>query len=469
MEVNTIYCGDCLEILKKFPANSVDLIYADPPFFSGRHYGIIWKDGAEKRAFGDRWKGGINHYIRWIVPRLEQCQRILKKTGSFYIHCDWHASHHLKVALDKIFGGNNFRNEIIWKRSTGHPLSIKKLESITDTILVYGKSKDVYFSPFPLPLDEKVIERDYKNKDEHGRYQNVDLTGGKGGGKEAYEPFKGVLPPKGRAWAPPRREKLPQWAVKKLSPKYEKMNQLEKCKELDRIGLIYWSKKKKPRFKRYLPENPTRFATNLWDDIKSISSQSNERLGYPTQKPLDLLKRIIKISSKKGNIVLDPFCGCGTTLVAAHKLKRKWIGIDVSPTACKLMQRRIRDRFSITSMILGGEITIKHLKKMKPFEFQNWVCAKLFGRVSDRKSSDMGIDGYTLDGRPIQVKQSERVGRNVIDNFETAVRRKGKKKGIVVGFSFVKSAHEEAARAKVEGDLDIQLITAEELLKRKKK
>jgi tRNA G10 N-methylase Trm11 len=205
-----------------------------------------------------------------------------------------------------------------------------------------------------------------------------------------------------------------------------------------------------------------------WTDIQAINPAAKERLGYPTQKPVALLERIVNASSRKNDIVLDPFCGCGTTLVAAHKLERKWIGIDVSPTACKLMKRRLRHVFKIDAHLIRGEVDLNYVKKLPPFEFQNWVVVDKFsGKVSDKKSGDMGIDGFIAPikgGYPIQVKQSEGVGRNVIDNFETAMRRVGKKKGYIVAYSFGSGAYEEVARVKNQEGLEIILRTVEELL-----
>jgi SAM-dependent methyltransferase len=164
------------------------------------------------------------------------------------------------------------------------------------------------------------------------------------------------------------------------------------------------------------------------------------------------------------DIVLDPFCGCGTAIAVAQRLGRRWIGIDVSPTACNLMAKRMRS-IGATPQLMGMPMTEAELRNLEPFEFQNWVVQRLFGRISERKSSDMGIDGYTFEGNPIQVKQSEDVGRNVIDNFETALRRRGAKKGIIVAFSFGKGAYEEIARAKLHDELDIQVIKVSELLR----
>jgi hypothetical protein len=238
----------------------------------------------------------------------------------------------------------------------------------------------------------------------------------------------------------------------------------------DREGRLIFPKSKNGRIRRklYLDELKGKPVQNLWDDIQMVSSQSHERLGYPTQKPVALLERIIKTASDEGDIVLDPFCGCGTTLVAAQKLGRKWIGIDISPTACNLMKKRLQKEFKINALLIRGKVDMDYIKKLAPFDFQNWVVvSKFLGKTSNRKSGDMGIDGFTpavLGGHPIQVKQSESVGRNVVDNFETAIRRIKKKKGYIVAYSFVKNAYEEAARAKNQDGLEIILRTVQELI-----
>ena len=193
--------------------------------------------------------------------------------------------------------------------------------------------------------------------------------------------------------------------------------------------------------------------------------KKGERLGYPTQKPEALLMRIINTSSNPTDLVLDPFCGCGTAIAVAHKLGRRWVGIDVSPTACKLMGKRMRSIKARNFHVVGMPMNIEDLSKLEPFEFQNWVIQRLYGRVAARKTGDMGIDGYTYEGYPVQVKQSENIGRNVVDNFETAIRRGKKKKGVIVAFSFSRGAYEEIARVKLEGGLEIDAIKVEELLK----
>ncbi len=357
-KVNAIYCGDCEDVLKKFPDKSIDLVYGDPPFFTQKNYEIIWGDGYEVRAFEDRWKGGkrgIYTYIEWMRPKIEQIHRVLKDTGSFYLHCDWHASHYLKVLCDEVFGYNNFQNEIVWHYGLGGS-SPRRYARKHDIILFYTK---------------------------------------------------------GRRWT----------------------------------------------------FNPPMKPATVWN-IPSINNMAKERLGYPTQKPEKLLDVIIKASSNPTDIVLDPFCGCGTAIAVAHKLGRRWIGIDISPTACKLMVKRMRSigvKIS-ESDIIGLPMTVEELKSVTPHDFQNWVCQKLSARVSPRRSGDMGIDGWIMNTIPIQVKQSERVGRNVVDNFETALRRAKKKEGIIVAFSFTSGAYSEASRAKIQEGLNIKLITVEELL-----
>jgi DNA modification methylase len=387
IETNLIYCGDNLEILAKFPEKSVDLIYADPPFFSNKQYEIIWGNGAEMKVYEDRWKGGINVYIEWMKERLWHCYRVLKDTGSMYLHCDWHANHRLRVAMDDIFNEKNFQNTIIWHYGLGAFQKDKGFPRKHDTILFYSKTRDFTFNKIREGVTPQMLAK-YCHQDEKGRYMMS----------------------------------------------YGKKYYLKGGKPLD----------------------------DVWD-IPAIAATSGERTGYPTQKPEALLKRIIEASSNKGDIVLDPFCGCGTTLVVAQKLGRKWIGIDVSPIACKLMKDRLGKVGASDVRIVGAPKTIDELKALEPFQFQNWVIDRISGVPADKKSADMGIDGYTfLERQPIQVKQREGVGRNTIDNFETAVRRVGQTTGYIIAFSFTKSAYEEAARVKQEG-LEIILVRVDEI------
>jgi len=445
---NTIYCGDCKDVLAKFPKESVDLIYADPPFFSEEGYEILWHDGYEKRAFEDRWKGGINNYVAWMEPKLMECYRVLKATGSIYLHCDWHADAHLRVLMDRIFGDRNFVNEIIWQRTTAHPNVGKSYGRLHDVILFYTKSEQYIWNTQYLPYSQEHISSSYRNVEPKTgrRYALRDLTA------SVYHASSGQI----YTW----REKKPPasrvWAFSK-----------EEMEKLDAEGKIAYSKKGYPRLKIYLDEKPGVPLQDIWTDIRPVQSQSREHLGYPTQKPETLLERIVKTSSNPMDIVLDPFCGCGTAIVVAQKLGRRWIGIDISPTACNLMESRMR-KLGVPPNVMGMPLSEEDLRKLPAFEFQNWVIQRLFGRVSSRKSSDMGIDGFTFEAHPVQVKQSDDVGRNVVDNFETALRRRGAKKGVIVAFSFGKGAYEETARAKLHDELEIELVKATDLMRNRR-
>ena len=432
---NWLYCGDNIEVLEKeIEKESVDLIYIDPPFFTNRQYEVIWHDEAEIRSFEDRWEGGIENYIAWMRPRIEAMHKALKPTGSFYLHCDWHANAHLRIMMDEIFGEKNFRNEITWQRSTdtGSSKAIsKKFPANGDTILFYTKSSDYVFNTQFKKYGAEYLKR-FKYSDKKGKYR---------------------------------------WQCLKTYSQ-------DTLKRLESENKIRWGKRaRNPEYKQYEWELKGVLISNIWTDINQINPAARERLGYPTQKPEALLERIIKASSNEGDVVLDAFCGCGTAMAVAHQLKRKWLGIDISPTAIKLVEKRLRKSGAVRDehyKTTGLPTTEKDLRKLKPFEFQNWVVAEMGATVSRKKSGDMGIDGHlakTLwhERAGIQVKQSDKVGRNVVDNFVAALRRDKYKQGYIVAFSFGKGAYEEVARLKNEGsELEIKLITVQELLDKKK-
>jgi DNA modification methylase len=449
LETGVLYCDDNQRRLAQFPAECIDLIYLDPPFFSNRIYEVIWGDEAEVRSFEDRWEGGIQVYIGWMRERVLELYRILKPTGTIYLHCDPTASHYLKVMLDSVFGPENFRNEITWKRATtvkgNFGQGARFFGRNTDTLLFFSKSDDYRFNQPFTDYSESYKETAYRHVEpETGRrYRLVSMIGpgGAAKGNPQYE-FMGVT----RYW------------------RYSK----EKMQELVDADLIVQTKPGTvPNRKYYLDEGKGVPVQALWDDIPSLQASSAERLGYPTQKPEALLERIIQTSSDKGDVVLDPFCGCGTTVAVAERLRRQWIGIDISPTAVSLMKRRLVKQTGgvVGVKLVGMPVDEAQLRKLKPFEFQNWVMQRLNGTASARMTGDMGIDGFSfMVHDPIQVKQSEHVGRNVVDNFETAIERAGKTKGYIIAFSFTRGAYEEAARAKAEGRGEIKLVKVADLI-----
>lgn len=448
VDTGVLYCDDNLSRLAALPAESVDLIYLDPPFFSNRVYEVIWGDEAEVRSFEDRWEGGIQHYIGWMRERAELLHRVLKPTGSFYLHCDPHASHYLKVMLDPIFGQSGFRSEIIWKRTSAHS-SAKRWGPVHDTILYYGRgTKGLTWNEPRIDYEPEYLDKYYKFDDGDGRlYWRADLCAAGTRNGRSGVPWRGFDPAaKGMHW---------KFTVEHLD-------------ELDTEGRIYWPTRGAgwPQYKRYREELKGKAVDDIWVDIDRINPKAAERLGYPTQKPESLLERIIRASSNPGDVVLDPFCGCGTTVAVAERLHREWIGIDISPTAIEIMRRRlIRQTHGLCSpIIVGTPTTIDDLHGLKPFEFQNWIVNAVNGTQSPKQTGDMGIDGYWFFTRdPIQVKQSEHVGRNVVDNFETALRRAGNDTGYIIAFSFTKGAREEVARARGDG-LNIRLVTVTEVL-----
>lgn len=442
METNVLYCDDNLERLASLPSDSVDLVYLDPPFFSNRVYEVIWGDEAEVRSFEDRWDGGIRHYVRWMRERAVELHRVLKPTGSLYLHCDPNASHYLKVMLDGIFGIGNFRSEVTWLRTTAHN-DAKRWSPNADNLLYYGKSNRVQWNPQHIPLSEDYVADKYRYAEPDGRrYGLWDMSSPNPRPNLVYD-WKGHEPPR-NGW------------------RYSE----ETMARLDSEGLIWYpdSKKKRPRMKKYLDERSGAVVGNVWTDISPINSQARERLGYPTQKPEALLERVLAASSNEGDIVLDPFCGCGTTVAVAERLGRQWIGIDISPTAIEIMRRRYWNLTRRWPEVVNTPETEDELRLLKPFEFQNWIINAINGTHSARKVHDYGIDGYWWFTRePVQVKQRDKVGRIDVDNFETALRREQADSGYIVAFSFTRGAYEEVARAKSEG-INIRLLKVKEVL-----
>ncbi len=443
--MNTLYYGDNLDILQRYIKDeSVDLVYLDPPFNSNANYNVLFaqKDGSQSsaqiQAFEDTWqwdqnaiqtytreveKGGpvadalrafnlilgasnMMAYLTMMAPRLQELRRVLKPTGSLYLHCDPTASHYLKVLLDMVFGAENYRNEIIWKRKTGRGDTggtSKRYGVMTDTILFYAKSENSIFNTQFKENNPEYISSFFKFVDENGRrYASDNLSSPSPRPNLRYE-YKGFKPP-ANGWAI-SREKMEQW---------------------DKEGRLIFPKNKDGRIrrKRFLDEHPGETVQNLWDDISPIGAQAAERMGYPTQKPLALLERIINASSNPGDVVLDPFCGCGTAIVAAQKLGRKWIGIDITHLAIGLIKRRMEDAFgdALEYEVIGEPTTIddaRTLAEQDKYQFQWWALGLVGARPADqKKGSDHGIDGrlYFHDdnsGKTKQVVLSVKGGQHV--------------------------------------------------------
>ena len=461
--MNRLILGDNLEIMKTLESESVDLIYLDPPFFSNRNYEVIWGDAGEVRSFEDRWAGGIDHYIAWLKERVELMYRLLKKTGSIFLHCDWHANAYIRVEiLDKIFGLNNFRNEIIWKRRTGNNSSVhsaKQYGAISDTIYFYSKSKKWNFKqPYSFEDEsyQEYVDKFFIHTDEQGRkYRIADLSNPAPRPNLMYE-YKGYKPPKNG------------WAISQ-----------EKMKQFDKEGRLHFPKNKSGRIqrRRFLDELQGKPIQSIWDDIEIVTAHSKEKIGYPTQKPEALLERIILSASNEGDMIFDPFMGGGTTAAVADKLKRQWIGIDQSTMAVKVTELRLDKQRGLFSAPFSVELQKYDYNKLRyedAFEFEDWIVRQFGGEPNVKKRGDLGLDGRR-DGVPIQVKRSDGIGRNVVDNFFAAVQRDDKKLyeknkkvkkpvGYIIAFSFSKGAIEEVARLKNRENVIIELVTVDRIV-----
>jgi len=452
--MNQLILGDNLEVLRKIDSEIVDLIYLDPPFFSNRNYEVIWGDEGEIRSFIDRWSGGVDHYIAWLKERVVEMHRILKASGSIFLHCDWHANAYIRVfILDKIFGVQNFVNEIIWKRTTAHN-NANRLGRVYDTIFIYQKSKTFQLNPIKVEHSEKQLQR-YKHSDETGVFRVENLTSP--GNKRQFI-WRDVHPGTNRSWA------------------YD----LETLEKFYSDGLIALQKNGKPRkdgLKKYLAETEGASLQDLWTDLV-LAPTNGERIGYPTQKPEKLLHRIILCATKEEDVVLDPFVGGGTTIAVADRLNRKWIGIDQSVQAVKVTEMRLQNQcglFSKPFVVQLYKYDYDTLRNKQAFEFETWIIEQYGGTANTKQRNDFGLDGKTKDNTPIQVKRSDNIGRNVIDNFHSAVMRydkplyeknksENKTVGFIIAFSFGKGAIQEVARLKNQENVKIELVNVADIV-----
>ena len=485
LETDVLYYGDNLEILRRYiPDGSVDLVYLDPPFNSNRDYNVIFKDesgrqsDAQLTAFDDTWhwgpdaeaqylyltntayhQGGVPDKVSTLVAalrqginpspmlaylvemavRLVELHRVLKPTGSLYLHCDPTASHYLRLILDAIFEPRHFQNEITWKRFSAKN-DPKRYGRSHDVILFYAKSATFTWHPEYGPFEDDHVEENYRYVEPGTgrRYRRGDLTANKPGGDVDFE-WHGMRPYRGRHWA------------------YSRAN-------MDRMlaeGRVEFRKTGMPVYKRYLDEQPGVPLQDVWVDIR-LHAGSKERLGWATQKPVALLERILAASSNPGDIVLDPFCGCGTALVAAQKLDRRWIGIDITYLAIAVMRARLKDAFGLEEVPVVGQPTevegARQLARSPEgrYQFQWWALGLVDARPvggMEKKGADQGIDGkitFTDQNRELQTVVVKYVARPTGKDYESMMKAFGR--GVMV------------SRATVDLDRPIETIPAGVLL-----
>ena len=470
--MNTLYYGDNLHILRDYiPNDSVDLIYLDPPFNSNRSYNVLFKDesGTEAQAqitaFEDTWHWNsatekvyqelvtvgearmssvisalreaigtnqVTAYLVMMAVRLVELHRVLKATGTLYLHCDTTASHYLRMVLDSIFGPEHFVNEIIWRRQNAKGLAFTRFASNHDVILMCAKTHQRTWHSQYTTHDPDYVKKFYRfvEPESERRYRLADLTNpNKDRPNLTYE-FMGIT----RVW---------RWNKERMQQAYKE-------------GLIVQTKPGGvPQLKRFLDEQEGTPIDDIWDDILPIQAQAAERLGYPTQKPVALLERIVQASSNPGDLVLDPFCGCGTTIAAAQKLGRQWIGIDITHLAIALQKYRLKDSFGLVEKKdyeVKGEPedlpSAQQLAQDSRFQFQYWALSLVKARPlggedvsrESKKGSDKGIDGVITfidekDGKAkralVQVK-SGKVKSGDIRDLRGTIEREGAAMGVFI-------------------------------------
>ncbi len=504
--INKLYYGDNLEVLRDYiPDQSVDLIYLDPPFNSRQDYNVLFaeKDGSRSAsqitAFKDSWEwnleaerayqevverggrvadamrafrtllGGSDMlaYLAMMAPRLVELRRVLKESGSIYLHCDPTASHYLKLIMDAVFGPQLFRNEIVWKRTNGHNDARRRFGDQSDIILFYSKSDDSIFNRAYSGYSESYIKSHYSMVDEKGRFTTRDLRSPGPRPNLTYD-YKGYKP------------HANGWSVSR-----------ELMERLDSEGKLYFPKEPtgRIRLKRYLDEMPGTPVGNVWEDIPPINSQAQERLGYPTQKPEALLERILRASSNEGDVVLDPFCGCGTTVQVAQKLNRRWIGIDITHLAIGLIKTRLDDAFGPdvrkTYQVIGEPTDVRGAEQLaaeNKYQFQYWALGLCGARPTEaiKKGADRGIDGrlYFHDDRSgdskqiiFSVKGGQNIGVAEVRDLIGVLQRERAEIGVYISFAEpTKPMQKEAAEAGFYTSADgskyprLQLLTIEGLL-----
>jgi DNA modification methylase len=485
---------------------TVDLVYLDPPFNSRQDYNVLFaeKDGSQSssqiHAFEDTWEWNLEAqrayeqiveqggrvadalrafktflfnsdmmaYLAMMAPRLVELRRVLKETGSIYLHCDPTASHYLKILMDAVFGPQFFRNEITWRRTSAHANVGQKFAVVQDRLLFYSKLEKWAWNQVYIPYSEEYIESHYSQKDPDSgrRFTTRDLTASmQRASRGQLYAWKDFTPPASRCWA------------------YTKEN----MEQFEAQGLLTYSPRGMPRLKLYLDKMPGVPCDDIWVDIPPINSQAQERLGYPTQKPEALLERILKASSNEGDLVLDPFCGCGTTVQVAQRLNRRWIGIDITHLAINLIKTRLSDAFGPevkTTYDVIGEPTdyagAAELAAEDKYQFQWWALGQVGARPADqKKGADRGIDGrlYFHDddsGQSKQIVFSVKAGGVTVSQIRDLAGVLGREKaeiGVFVTFDEpTKPMLREAAEAGFYKSTDgtsypkLQILTIQQIL-----
>lgn len=454
-KLNTIVCGDNLLVLKKMSkemAGKVDLVYLDPPFATESNF-----------VYSNNKTDSFDEFVEMLRPRIKLFRTLLAESGSLYYHCDWRKAAYIQVMLDEIFGSDNLITKIIWQRIPIASSIQRFIPNTYDVIFFYGKSKHVKYFPQYTPYKDSEIAARFKYLEEetgkHYRLVNI-TTSNSESSRYTYE-FLGVT----RNW---------RFSKEKMEEEYKQGRIMQ-----SKPGAV-------PMRKQYMNEG--RLIGDVWTDINKMSTDMRERTGYSAQRPLLLLQRILAMSTEKGDVVLDPFCGSGTTLVAAEILERNWIGIDVSPIACEISSKRIamqRENKNATDILqFQDRHALKKIEDMPAYEFESWVISMLKNLNTDFAKSkglelligkdvysitsgfqpDRGFD-FTIDSIPVMVKHKGKIESKEIEKFAIQLAYHKHKRGIFVAQSFLKSAQYEAKEKQAEG-LEIVLISAKELLRK---
>lgn len=481
---NTLYFGDNLDILREYVKDqSVDLVYLDPPFNSQAQYNVLFQSPADEaasaqvEAFRDMWawgdeaewafaetmkRGGgaarfidalrsalgnsdMMAYLVMMAVRLEALRSTLRPSGSLYLHCDTTASHYLKIILDGIFGPDRFQSEVIWKRTFSHG-GARRYGPVHDVILFFSRSRSPEFTwnNLRVPHDPEYIDKHFRLVEPitGRRFQAITLTGSGVRGGASGQPWRDVNPSDvGRHWALPR-EILAEIGVTDGSTQ-------DRLDALDKAGRIHWPDKEggTPRLKWFEDDLDGVAISDVWTDISPVTAQARERLGYPTQKPLALMQRIVEASSRPGHVILDPFCGCGTTIEAAQRDGREWIGIDVALHAIKVIEARLEQLEGVADYKVEGIPrdfeSAKRLAERDKYQFQ-WWANYLFNPHAlreQKKGADKGIDGELFfpngPGRPwgrmlTSVKGGANVGVSMVREFRAVLEREKAEMGLFI-------------------------------------